>query len=247
MAVILKKKKRKIWIALPVYGGTLEVSTYKALTYDLLPIVMSGVEVKLYEIGHADIYLLRAQICEDFLHDTDADDLVMIDSDVGWEPGGLQRLIGHDVDFVAGAYPKRQDPITFMFRSPLDDGEPLMGSPETGLVEVHGMPGGFMRMKRSVLEKMRDAYKADFECLDNWTETKTVVRYFDPYYWTDKEGRRRCLAEDYAFCQRWRDIGGKVHLDASISMSHTGKKAYIGKLGEFINTENTQSVAEAAE
>ncbi len=246
MAIKLKKDKRKVWLALPCYGGTIHVCTMKSIVHDMFPIVLSGVDIKIFdELGHADIYLLRAQIVEHFLNDEDATDLVMIDSDVGWAPGGLQKLLAHDVDVVAGAYPKRQEPVTFMFRSALDYGGKLLGDPETGLIEVYGMPGGFMRMKRHVLEKMRDHYGPQLTMTDGITPTKRVTRLFDPYVIEDKYGRRS-LSEDYAFCQRWRDIGGKVHLDASIGMIHVGNRIYEGRLGEFITRENTISEQEAA-
>lgn len=233
MAVTLKKKPRKVWIGLPCYGGTMQVLTYKSLVHDMFRIAVSGTEVKVFdELGHADIYLLRAQIVANFLADKDATDLVMIDSDVGWEPGGLMKLLSHDVDIVAGAYPKRQDPITFMFRSARDDGGELVGDSETGLIEVWGMPGGFMRIRRATVEKMVAHYGAELNALDNWVPGGTVCRLFDPY-WIRTETGNRVLAEDYAFCQRWRDIGGKVYMDASISMAHIGTKAYAGRLGAF--------------
>ena len=36
------------------------------------------------------------------------------------------------------------------------------------------------------------------------------------------------LSEDYAFCQRWRDIGGEVWLDAAARLTHTGPHAFPG-------------------
>lgn len=239
MAVTLKKKARKVFLAIPCYGGSMAVLTYKSLTHDLFRIALSGTEVRIFdEIGHADIYLLRAQLAANFLADRDATDFVMIDSDVGWEPGGLIKLLSHDVDFVAGSYPKRQDPITFMFRSALDDGGELQGDPATGLVEVWGMPGGFVRCKRHVIERMA-AHYTDLVALDPSSPGGTVCRMFDPYWYRTPEGNR-VLSEDYAFCQRWRDIGGKIYMDASISMAHIGTKAYMGRLGGF------QSGTEAA-
>jgi hypothetical protein len=244
MTVTLKKKRRKIWIALPCYGATVAVLTMKSLIHDMFRIVMRGDECYIFDqLGHADIYLLRAQIVSHFLSDPDATDLVMIDNDVGWQAEGLLDLLAHDVDLVAGSYPKRQDPITFMFRSEMDKGGALYGDPDTGLVEVWGMPGGFMRMRRGMLEKMA-AHYADLNHLDNNVPSGTTCRMFDPY-WIKTDTGNRVLAEDYAFCQRWRDIGGKVYMDASISMAHIGTKAYMGRLGDWIESTKKDE-AEAA-
>ena len=51
-------------------------------------------------------------------------------------------------------------------------------------------------------------------------------------------GTHRKLGEDYAFCQRWLDIGGKVYLDAGFHMAHIGLKAFVGRFGEFVNVKD---------
>ena len=39
-------------------------------------------------------------------------------------------------------------------------------------------------------------------------------------------GTRRYLSEDWMFCQRWLDIGGKVYGDAGIVLKHIGSAVY---------------------
>lgn len=237
MAIILKKQPQNVFLALPCYTGQLAVLTYKSLMHDTFRLALAGTQVRVFdELGHADIYLLRAQLLANFLADKTATDLVMVDSDVGWEPLGLQKLLSHDVDVVAGVYPKRQEPITFMFRSCREDGEALMGDPATGLIEVWGVPGGFLRIRRAAAEKMVEHYK-DLNAWCNSSPGNSVSRLFDPYWYKGPDGENRVLSEDFAFCQRWRDIGGKVYMDPSISMAHVGTKAYMGKLGHFQEAE----------
>jgi hypothetical protein len=238
MAIKLKKTQQNIWLAIPSYGGQAYIATYKSIIHDMFRLVVDGHTVRIFdEIGHADIYALRAQIVTHFLNDPNATDLVMIDSDVAWEPFGLQSLLAHDVDLVAGSYPKRKDPIEFMFRSAMDAGEALVGDPGTGLVEVWGMPGGFMRCRRPMLEKMVAAHP-ELMVIDRDVPGGKTCRLFDPYWYDtvepDGSKAKRVLSEDYAFCQRWRDLGGKVWLDASVGMAHIGTKAFMGKLGEFL-------------
>lgn len=250
MTVTLTKqeaKRQNIWLAIPSYGAQAYIATYKSIIHDMFRLVMGGDTVRIFdEIGHADIYALRAQIVTHFLNDPHATDLVMIDSDVAWEPLGLQSLLSHDVDLVAGSYPKRKDPIEFMFRSALDAGQPLVGDRETGLVEVFGMPGGFMRCRRGMLEKMVAAHP-ELLAIDRDVPGGRTCRLFDPYWYDtielDGTKVRRVLSEDYAFCQRWIDLGGKVYLDASIGMAHIGTKAFAGKLGEFMADHKAQVAA----
>jgi hypothetical protein len=235
------QKRRKIWLALPCYGATVTVATMRSLMHDMWRLVARGDEVKIFdEVGHADIYSLRAQIVSHFLSDPDATDLVMIDNDVAWDALGLIKLVDHDVDLAAASYPKRDYPITFMYRS---DGGPLMGDAATGLVEVWGMPGGFMKMSRAMLERMADHYRGELGIFDHMVPSQRTVRMFDPYWWTDEQGNRRVLSEDYAFCQRWRDIGGKVYMDVSIPMAHIGTHAFKGCLGAWLDDKKEEQAA----
>ena len=243
MTVMLRKKKRKIWLSIPCYSGRPTLGTVKSLIHDMFRIVMRGDEVFIDDtIGHADIYLCRAQRVANFLADKDATDLVFIDDDVQWEPNGLQMLLNHDVDLVAAAYPKREEPLQFMFRSALDHGGALKGDAGTGLVEVEGMPGGFMRMRRGMLERMWDHYKPTLGQTDKKMPQGECVRLFDPY-WMDTNLGRMVLSEDYAFCQRWRDIGGTVYMDVSIATGHVGTKVYAGRLGDFVEATETEEAA----
>jgi hypothetical protein len=65
-----------------------------------------------------------------------------------------------------------------------------------------------------------------------------------PYYWlffdcmVDPQSRRY-LSEDYAFCRRWRDIGGKVHVDMQSDLGHLGQHVFRGNLAESIRLRNT--------
>lgn len=233
------KKRRKIWLALPCYGGQLHIGTVRSLTHDMLRLIVRGDAVFLFtEVGHADIYCARAQIVSHFLSDPDATDLVMIDSDVSWGAHGLMHLLDHPVDFVGGSYPKRELPLKFLVRS----GEgPLMADTGSGLAEVWGLPGGFVKMSRRMLEKMVAHYGPELTAMDPAVPSGKTVRLFDPYWWTDEAGNKRVLSEDYAFCERWRAIGGKVYLDVTIPMGHIGQYEYAGTLGEWLEAPKEQA------
>ena len=36
------------------------------------------------------------------------------------------------------------------------------------------------------------------------------------------------MSEDYAFCRRWREIGGRIWADLNIRLTHSGAHAYTG-------------------
>jgi hypothetical protein len=234
------RTRRKIWVAVPSYGGSLESRTFVSLLHDMMQLFARGDKVFIDVDGHADIYLLRSQIVHRFLEDKDATDLIMIDSDVCWQPNGLLDLLDHPVDFVCGAYPKRSMTLQFPMRQ-LPQG--IMADTGSGLAEVEGMPGGFMKMSRNMLEKMTEHYAPTLTYAEKYNSSGKLVRLFHPYDYTHDDGSRHSLSEDYSFCQRWRDMGGKVYVDVMITMGHVGKYEYAGQLGQFLETPKKENAA----
>lgn len=214
------------WIAIPAYTGTVHMMTMRSLITDALAMKDKGIAFTLQdEVGSALIGDCRALLVAKFLS-SDATDLVFVDSDVLWEAGALIRLIEHPVDFVAGVYPQRCEPEGYPISWILDRKQ-LQAEPN-GLLEVEGVPAGFTRMSRAMLEKMVGFYpNTEFHCADAPNERAWAL--FDPY----RIGKLK-LGEDYAFCRRWRDIGGKVWIDPEIKMGHVGLKTFGGHIGNWL-------------
>lgn len=216
---------KHVWIAVPAYTGMIHLGTMRSMLTDFMALTARGDKAEIYdESGNAMIADCRAVIVAKFL-ESDATDLVFVDADVVWEAGALVRLVDHPVEFVAGIYPYRRDPIDYPI-SWIQDRKDLIA--ENGLLEVEGVPAGFMRLSRSMLEKMVDHYP-DTTFLTQHTKSKTAYGLFDTY----RIGKMK-FGEDYAFCRRWRDIGGKVWIDPEIRMGHVGFKTFEGHIGNWL-------------
>lgn len=100
---------------------------------------------------------------------------------------------------------------------------------EKNLTEVKHIPTGFMLLKRSVIEKMQEAYPS--------------TKYTDDVHFLTEEENKYCYAlfdcgvedehyfsEDWMFCHRWSRMGGKLWIDISINLTHTGIEDYKGSL-----------------
>lgn len=212
---------------MPAYTGQIHLGTMRSIISDMLILAERGDKVTIFdESGNAMIGDCRGLIVAKFL-ESDATDLVFIDSDVCWEAGALVKLVDHPVEFVAGIYRQRRDPEDYCVQWIPDRAE-LRADPETGLLEVNGVPAGFMRLSRAMLERM-------------------VAHYADTAFWCegapggvahDLFGAYRVglmkFGEDYSFCRRWRDIGGKVWVDPEIAMGHVGYKTFMGTLGTWL-------------
>lgn len=141
------------------------------------------------------------------------------------------KLIEHDKDFVGGLYavkkpgPKRCSSLTY-------DGS--LPDFDSGLTELPWLSSGCWCIKRSVVEKMVEAYpELDYDGDDN-AAGKKVHGLYIPMLYDLQEGDfpgaelpfKKYLSEDWSFCQRWKELGGKIYADSSIVLRHIGKIDY---------------------
>ncbi len=220
--------RRNVFVGIPTRGTDAKIQ------------MMSSLVDEVYEMGRADIAMslffwsgdplishARNVILAAFLQ-SDCGDLVFIDDDVSWAPGTLVKLLSHPVDLVAGAYRHKKDeewyPVNWL---PGENGN-LITDKTTGLLEVRDVPTGFFRITREAAQKLYDAAADKPFNHPNAPELKTRVVFDVVYENGDYFG------EDYVFCRKWRDLGGKVWLDPEMALNHTGSKTYMGHCGNWL-------------
>lgn len=235
-----ERKQRHVWIAIPAYTGQIHLGTMRSLIADMLAFADRGDKVTIFdESGNAMIGDCRGLIVAKFLESEDGTDLIFVDSDVAWEAGALLKLVDQPVDFAAAIYPQRKDPINFCVQWIQERAE-LWADPQTGLLEVAGVPAGCMRMSRLMLQRMVESYpETAFYCAE--AKDDTVWDLFGAY--REPSDPRIKYGEDYSFCRRWRDIGGQVWVDPEIKMGHVGFKTFTGSLGAYLRTRPGQLAA----
>lgn len=149
----------------------------------------------------------------DFL-DSGCDRMLIIDTDEAFEPRHTNMLLSHDVPFVAGMYCKKKpgfELVVDLLPDTKFPSDPNVGDP---LFEVARVARGFLSVHRSVFKKMAD----------------TVPSYTDPETGREQKLFWQCLpgghSEDFAFCDKWRSLGGKVMVDRRIVVWHDGNARY---------------------
>lgn len=217
---------RKVFFAAPVFDHRF-VSEYTA------SIMMTGMYLQhhgwqvsaQFVGGLCFIDLARNQLTRSFLA-SDATDLFFIDSDVGWDYKATKRLLEYDEEIVAGLVPKRTSPLSFHDNA-------LTGVVKGGLLETLEAPTAFMRIKRSVFEKMLEA-NPEYEFYNTLDKglpffQTGYVPVKDPtskYKWTFE-------GEDIFFCRQWIKMGGKIWLDPSIDFTHRGSQDWKASYVEY--------------
>ena len=235
----------------PAYGGQVTVPYTLSMMSCLNTLNLLGIKSN-YFIGSSSSLVTRArnEMAVEFLANREFTHLFWVDADVGFSAESVLRFLRSDLDVVAGLYPiKRFDwPVDIPDGATRLDAELVhrlalkypvnsdINSPEyrqpnqDGFMQVTEAPTGFMCIKRSVFDQMIKEYpnlQYVPDSLNNWKPERAALcyRFFDVLF---DETNRRYLSEDYAFCRRWRDIGGQVHVCAQTKLSHTGEYTFYG-------------------
>ncbi|KKK90920.1 hypothetical protein LCGC14_2718140, partial [marine sediment metagenome] len=133
---------------------------------------------------------------------------------------------------VAGIYPLKRDIGGFPGQMKTKDGIPI-GCDGGKLIEYIFLPAGFMRIKRQVFEILAKHYpdlKYEQGVLE--LDRGAAKEAFD-FFGMGSFGRK-FRGEDYAFCQRWRDIGGQLWVYPDIDFQHIGRKSYKANYHEHL-------------
>lgn len=220
-----------VFIAIPAYTGQVHIQTMRSLMHDVLAFKDRGDTVEVYDESGSSLIADARAVCVAKFLETDATHLIFIDNDVTWPAGTLLKLVDHGEDFVGGAYPHRRDPLSFPVS--WDMGKSELWASDKGLLEVVGLPGGFICLTRAMLEKMVAAYP-NLTYFSKDAASGMVCGLFDSY----RLGGVK-FGEDFSFCRRWRDLGGKVWLDPEINLGHIGFKTFTGHIGDWLRNRES--------
>lgn len=172
--------------------------------------------------GDALIDRARAMEASRFLAETDYEVLLFLDDDIIYkfeDAIKIVREVHEGYDIVGGAYTLKADGGEQFNIKFLADNKQAPFGLEGGLIEVRMVSTGFMAIHRRVFEQMSltmplcTAQKAKF------------YPFFQPFP-KEIDGKWYYLSEDWAFCERARDLGFKVWCDTSLKIKHAGRYVY---------------------
>ena len=169
--------------------------------------------------GDSLICRARNNIVHDFLMNPQLGQpeyLVFIDSDIGFEPEDLFRILSHRVKgIVCGQYfLKQQKPqlVANCIKGEVAD--------KRGLVKIKDAGTGFMAIHRDVFTEMKDKMPPShyYRC-----DANRDMRFS---FFNAGPANGRYLSEDYLFCHRAGALGFPVLLDTNVTVRHAGWITY---------------------
>ena len=220
---------QKVLLATTVYDSP-DASYVFSIARSREALSAAGIQSAYYLLqGNCHVDDARNAVVRDFI-ESDCTDLVFLDADVSWEPDTLVALCKIDRDLVGGVYSYRResDEETMPVRH-------ITGGPnvtEDGLLEVEGLPTGFMKIKRVVIETMAQTAKHFIK-----DDGKPHPVLFERDFFGG--GRR---GGDIRFCMVWREMGGKLWAAPELRLGHAGGIIIKDSLGASLRRQNKTSL-----
>ncbi len=236
----------KLFLATPCYGGLCLEKFMTSVIKLQIELIKEGIQLMIDTTENESlVHRARNVAVGRFMQKTDADLFMFIDADVDFNADSVVRLVrsGHDVSVAI--YPKKVvmwDQAKTAIEQGDDRNMAMLSSSlvanigahrrsvENGFVEVLDGPTGFMVITRKAFEKMHEHF-TDLNCKNDHQN-----RDFDEYCavfdcMIDPESRRY-LSEDYAFCRRWQQFGGKIYADVHTTLGHVGNLPFSGCMND---------------
>jgi hypothetical protein len=253
-------RKRKLFLATPMYGGNC-VGMYTRAVADLAAVCAKyGIPLQLYFLFNESLITRARNYCADEFLRSDATHLLFIDSDIGFNPQDVLALLAmqdddSDYDVIGAPYPKKcisWEKIKMAVDKGIADEDPnklekfvgdYVFNPRNGQreipigepVEVMEMGTGFMMIRRKTFDKYKEVfphlhYKPDHIRTEAFDGSREIMAYFDCII---DPVSKRYLSEDYMFCYNVQKAGMKVWFCPWMQTQHVGTYVFGGSLADL--------------
>jgi hypothetical protein len=239
------RRRPMVFVATPCFGGLVSQHYMQSVISLIQFASHANFDAALALLGH-DSLITRSRntLVSQFLNTPEATHLLFIDADICFEAEQVYEMLRFDQEFVAGIYPlKVIDWSNPAIKRAATAREPFQTAPllyvgtlcagnererEGRFATAIYCGGGFMLLKRQVIERMIAAYpESRYKGVHAYSNAKTAESYALFDCMIDKE-TGTYVSEDFGFCQKWRDIGGKIWLDTEGKLAHIGAYHFQG-------------------
>lgn len=237
-----------VYVAIPCQGGLVTIHCLRSVLALQAACAERGIGLHIESLGNDGLITrARARLAARFLAHPQATHLLFLDADIAFEPENVFRLLAADKDLVGGVYPLKSIDWAKVRAAAVAGAPDLMARSvgyvirfiptpdnsvevENGVAKVAFVGTGFMMIRRQAVQAVATAHpdlRTDLSDVD--PAVGEAVMMFDTLI-EPKTGQH--LSEDYAFCHRWRELGGEIWADMEARLTHVGPTAFVGSLIE---------------
>ncbi len=180
-----------LFVAVTMYEDKIYGKCSESVLNNCINLIQKGHKVTVFY--NSELYIDRSRnACVKKFLETDCTDLLFVDGDLVFENHAMEKIIKYDKPIVAGSYRLKQIFEHYPVMIDFDRKDSNCKDEETGLVWVHSAPTGFMRIQRSVFEKMAQHYELI-------ADTHEIIPFFETGMKVFNDGQ--WWGEDTAFCK----------------------------------------------
>ena len=241
-----------LFVSTPCYGGVCLQAYAESMLRLQRTCAANGIQMMLDTTENESlVHRARNLAVARFYQKTQATHFLFIDADVHFDPESVMRLIKSNHEVAVACYPKKcvmwdsvdehlknggtcKD-LSRVAASLVMNFKSQNTQIVNGFAEVLDGPTGFMLIKRDVFTKMHERYP-ELECVNDH-QNRDLEKYVAVFDCMIDPESRRYLSEDYAFCRRWQQMGGKIYADVMTVLGHVGNIRFIGSLEERLKAQ----------
>lgn len=233
--------KPYLLICTPMYGGSASSGYVCSLASLFAICAQIGVTVELECIVHESLIpRARNMLVKKFLEKECYTHLFFWDADIRCEPQDIIKLLQLDRPIIGLPYAKKQLRFDIIAQKQHPDatGDFLSKcslsyilrtcpnqDPNSPVYTAEEIGTGTMMIKRDVITKMVAAFP-DLYAISDDPSIPEDKRKYPMLFDTMVDENHRYLSEDYAFCKRWRRMGGEIHVYLPCKTVHFGSYGY---------------------
>lgn len=232
---------KKLFIATPMYGGNCKAVYTHSLIFLISSLRDNNYEIT-YDFTMNESLITRARntLVHKFL-ETDCDGLLFIDSDQGFNPEDVIKMIESGKDLISAIVPMKQinwEAAKLAYEFGVDDLEKYAGHYAVNFkeatdsialsepFEVDNIGTGLMYISRKVFEDMTPTCRSYLNHEEGTglmqRDSKKVIEFFA----LDIDDKDVLLSEDFYFCRKWRALGNEVYAAPWVHVTHSGEQIF---------------------
>jgi glycosyltransferase involved in cell wall biosynthesis len=240
---------KKVLIATPCYGDMVCTGYFLSILNMVAHLSSPEIQFQIYTIGNESLITRARNTCVAYFLASDFTHLLFIDADIQFDHTLVKRLLDFDRDVVCASYPRKgimwdkiktlknvenmsleeiqSKMLSFNLNITTKPGQQTRDV-VNGFIQVDQAATGFMCIKREVFDRLREAYP------EQQYQSNAVSEEMKPHMWLFfdcmVDENKTYLSEDFAFCNKFRKIGGEVWMDIMSPLTHTGTYKFSGNI-----------------
>lgn len=241
----------KVVIATPFYELKGFSPYITSLQATIRMLTANGIDWRFMELsGDSYVHRARNTMCDAFLEDPDTTDLFFIDSDMSWNPDAFVKMCLRPEEVVGGSYPVKNcwNAWTSIPHWQEENGQNVLKGRELGdgtaLIEAFVLAGGFLRLKRSALEKFREFHK-DLWYQEPSSSPTEPGKKFTQFFGAESVDHR-FFGEDHMFSMKLREMGMKLYIYPNVDIIHWGYQNFPGNFDKYLKSQKAAQTDQVA-